>query len=351
MSELFKLFPAPTPARMRLASVGAAILLSALGSGCSSVPDSLNPVKWYEGVDAVVNPPEDPVADYGKDQPYPNLATVPARPATPPAAERAQIATGLVADRTNANYTEDTIRREVDPATPLPPPSFNRTTPRQQVADAPLAPGQPSAVVGGQAAPVQGYYPTQAAGQPVPTGYVNGNANLLTGPAPTASAATAERTTKPVTARPTETLPNGPLPAPGGVPNQPVQQAYASPGGHSSNPSAQVATIYFGGGAVLGLDDKSVLRQVADLYRLQGGHLRVIGHASAGASPASIKQSVTNLRIAGERADAVANELIRLGVPGASIVRNADTTPEPSYDPNSEEGKAAGRRVEIYLDY
>lgn len=367
MLEMPKLFPASSRAvhslaASRLTSVSAVIAFSLIATACSSLPDSLNPEKWYEGADAAVNPPSDPVADYGKDQPYPNLSTVPPRPAAAPPVERTAVANGLVADRTNAAYTEDTIRHEVDPATPLPAPSYAQTTAAPKVADAGLAAGQPGATVVGQTAvQPQGYYQTD--GAPVPTGYVNTNSNLLTGAAPSATAATAAQSApRDIPVRPTQGDPGVPPPAPAGVPNQATQLASLPPyspvpsvpaqTGYGNNSSAQIATIYFGSGAaVLGNDDKAVLRQVADLVRLQGGRLRVTGHASTGSATPSIKESVNNLRVSGERADVVTNELVHQGVPSASITQNAETGVEASLDPRSDEGKAAGRRVDIFLDY
>lgn len=93
-------------------------VLSALWvSGCSSVPDAVNPVEWYRGASGVVGgwfgddeqsadvPPEPgTVAQPG----YPNLATVPQRPqASTTAAEREAMTQGLIADRANARYSSE----------------------------------------------------------------------------------------------------------------------------------------------------------------------------------------------------------------------------------------------------
>ncbi|MDQ2764542.1 MAG: hypothetical protein M3Y22_14010, partial [Pseudomonadota bacterium] len=80
-------------------STGVAIL--ALLSGCSSLPSSINPVEWWHGLQGGAIAEQRPPPP-GADQPYPNLATVPAKPASPDMKLHQQIADALVADRANA---------------------------------------------------------------------------------------------------------------------------------------------------------------------------------------------------------------------------------------------------------
>jgi outer membrane protein OmpA-like peptidoglycan-associated protein len=142
--------------------------------------------------------------------------------------------------------------------------------------------------------------------------------------------------------QPIEAEPAPPLPAPPGVPNQPLTPPPARTPG-----SNQVAALYYDiGSSTLAKDDQAVLAQVAELYRLQGGHLRVIGHAPT-LPQSSIKDSLADLKIAGERADGVAAALIKLGVPAGSIDRQAIT----AFDPKVDTSVAIGRRTEIFLDY
>src|SRR3546814_20339266 len=92
---------AKAPVRRR-ATTAALVVAGALGvAGCSSVPDALNPVEWYEGASAAVGGVFDgdeaeagPAAgDPGRSEEtaHPNLGPVPARtpayprPAQPPA--------------------------------------------------------------------------------------------------------------------------------------------------------------------------------------------------------------------------------------------------------------------------
>jgi len=94
--------------RRRQALFFATALTLSLG-GCSSVPDALNPVEWYERSSEAVGSwfNEDDAEQTGDTGTYPNIATVPDKP-TPKtsSAERAKLREQLVADRENAQYDD-----------------------------------------------------------------------------------------------------------------------------------------------------------------------------------------------------------------------------------------------------
>ena len=99
-------------------------ILAAAGfglTGCSSMA-SMNPVDWWHGLQggplAETRPPPP-----NADAPYPSLGTVPPKPAVPDAATRARIASGLVADRANAQYTASLSPLQAAPAAGSPPPA------------------------------------------------------------------------------------------------------------------------------------------------------------------------------------------------------------------------------------
>ena len=131
-------------------ATGIAVLL-ALG-GCAG-PAVDGPVQWWhqlEGGRIAQDRPAPPNAD----APYPNLASVPARPTSTPSDIRAKIADGLVADRANAVYGASQV--PLLPAHPVivqhPPQMADassasmqaaeppRAAPRGKVAATPLAP-------------------------------------------------------------------------------------------------------------------------------------------------------------------------------------------------------------------
>ena len=92
----------------------------ALLAGCSSGKSSLNPVDWWHNLEGGKIAEERP-APPGADAPYPNLATVPSRPAPPDKDAMKQLTAALVADRTNAQHTAE--------AAPLPDPSSPAASP------------------------------------------------------------------------------------------------------------------------------------------------------------------------------------------------------------------------------
>ena len=108
----------------RIGGVATASLVGLLLGSCSTVPDELNPVVWYESVEDLVAGDENSAdqivitdADQqpvpGADEPFPNLSTVPDDvPETMPSGQRQAVASALVADREHARYTDEAVRRD-----------------------------------------------------------------------------------------------------------------------------------------------------------------------------------------------------------------------------------------------
>src|SRR5690242_3416374 len=98
-------------------------------SGCSSVPNAINPISWYRDAtglskndDLGKGENEENLAA-GGNQPYPNLASVPSPPdAQLSGIDRDRLKKSLVADRTNAQYSADNLRAG-DVASTVPPPA------------------------------------------------------------------------------------------------------------------------------------------------------------------------------------------------------------------------------------
>ena len=110
------------------------------------------------------------------------------------------------------------------------------------------------------------------------------------------------------------------------------------------------AVIYYGNGSArLSRRDKEVLRQVAEVQKLDNVVVRVVGHASLGAVTAKAK--IANFEIAYDRARVVADELIRLGVPEDHVFVASASDTEPAYSESTPNGAAANRRTDIYFEY
>ena len=126
-------------------------LLALLLAGCSSLPASMNPVSWWHDLQGGKIAEERPPPP-GADQPYPNLASVPPKPEAPDRAALANIATALIADRTNAQHAAAAApiadpslpsaspglfgRGTVPPPAPPPPPGAAQASATMAAADA-----------------------------------------------------------------------------------------------------------------------------------------------------------------------------------------------------------------------
>ena len=113
------------------------VALAAL-SGCGSVPASVNPVTWWhelQGGQIAEQRPPPP----GATDPYPNIASVPDRPAPLDPNIRRTIDQGLVADRANAQHEAA--------AAPIPDPAVERTRKRVKLHGEPPSPMDPRAAL------------------------------------------------------------------------------------------------------------------------------------------------------------------------------------------------------------
>jgi len=112
----------------------------------------------------------------------------------------------------------------------------------------------------------------------------------------------------------------------------------------------RIATLYFDdGSAKLSRDDIQALNEVAEIYRTQGGSIRVEGHASRPTKARSrVRHNLINYQVSGARVDAVVGALIQRGVPRERIGVLALSDNRPEFDDRGF-GEAANRRVVIYL--
>jgi len=146
------------------------------------------------------------------------------------------------------------------------------------------------------------------------------------------------------------------VPPPGWTPQAPATQvATAAP---PSGAPVQVAVIQFGPlSSELNGKDEAVLARVAQVQRSNGGKLRIIAHAAqdsaqsaAGGQPTEASAR-DNFEVSRQRALAVANQLMRLGVPANRIAAEAASDEEPAYETNTARGIAANRRAEIFVEF
>jgi outer membrane protein OmpA-like peptidoglycan-associated protein len=136
---------------------------------------------------------------------------------------------------------------------------------------------------------------------------------------------------------------------------QPVAPPARAPYGDtkSSGGNVQVAVIQFGAGSAgLTGNDFAVLQKVAEMQRNNRATVRIVAHAQQDASGSSADQAArANYEVSRQRALAVANQLVRLGVPANRIVAEAASDAEPAFETTSARGIAANRRAEIFVDF
>jgi len=114
----------------------------------------------------------------------------------------------------------------------------------------------------------------------------------------------------------------------------------------------KVGTIYFGSGsAVLGREDRAAIRRAVEAYRQRGGALRVVGHASSRTRDLDpMRHEMANFSISLDRANAVAREILRLGVDPAAVRVSAVSDTEPVTEEAMPSGEAGNRRAEILIE-
>lgn len=360
-------------------TTGSVVLTALLMAGCSSVPDAVNPVEWYKDVSGLVTGSGDSTTAGSNDRAvegeFPKVSSVPEPPKPMSPEERKDIARGLVADRANAKYTEDVIKRDGTPTRPLasapaagpraaavaPPPApveASRPEPVQPPAKAveaapPVAPPQalvtpppPAPVaVPGTAAPAA--RSVVAADVPPPPANVEDHyrRRLAESGQPPSAITNVEPPSRVLGDAPSLIAPAEAKAARGKGGARSMEQFDPSAAGASF----QVASIEFSqGSADLTSDDKAALKDVVQLYRKNGGSVRVVGHAPAGGD--SVESMMTGFDLSMKRANAVARELTRFGIPSRSLFVGARAEAAPSYAQTSSID-ASPDRTEIFVDY
>ncbi len=366
----------------RLAPVAVLGSLLLVG-GCSYVPDALNPAEWYKSTvdvftgndQAAANQPDTAKGGLanergkpppGADKPFPKLSTVPDRPvkglagdirnrryaeAVPRQGEatsrlRPEVKVAQAAQAAQAAKVAQITPKDVPAALRPPPPAM----PVKAVTPAPVTP--PS--IPPRPDELQKTFESDLA-QRLPTG---GPGNT---PAQGMKSIPAANTLPTFTpdrfgtviisaqgvelAAPPATI--GKLPPPSGVPTSRGAARSSLAGGGM----VKVATIMFANGSArLTARDVSILRQVELLLEQRGGTLRVVGYASGRTRNMDpISHKMVNFQISVKRANAVARELVRLGVRGGKIQVNARSDGSPLYYEFMPSGEAGNRRAEIYI--
>ena len=135
-----------------------------------------------------------------------------------------------------------------------------------------------------------------------------------------------------------------------------LQQGAATPGPSAyANPQGLPATavIFFPNDSVtLNAEGRSQVRAAVEQYKASGGvgFIRVVGHsASRTANMSAEKHMEIIFKKSQDRADAVAQEIIREGVPADKVLVEAVGDTQPVYYESMPKGEDGNRRAEIFL--
>jgi outer membrane protein OmpA-like peptidoglycan-associated protein len=336
----------------------------------------MNPVSWWHdlqgGKIAEQRPPPP-----GADQPYPNLATVPPKPAEPDRAALANIANALIADRTNTQHANAAApiadpssptaspalfgKGTVPPPPPPPPPGTPTASASLPAADAPAAPPSPAPPSPSQASATPAPVPAPAKAPvaavqsaalpppeasappavdtpaPAPAPATPAAATPVTAaPAPTTSspATATPATTAPLTppgasaqptaeAAPAPPLPTTPPPPPNltsGVPSAPPPAAAVPASPPPANAANTVSVTFVNGSAELPATAATTLKALAS--RRGTGIIAVTGYGDASSNDPDAQSAALTLGLS--RAQAMAAALTSAGVPRSAVQVDAE---------------------------
>jgi outer membrane protein OmpA-like peptidoglycan-associated protein len=381
---------------LRLAAVA---VLGIGASACSSVPDWVDPTTWLDDSSS------DQTADNG--QSAPDVADIPAKPQASTPDDQKQVADSLAADRKQANYSADQLQAgneasvapppadtapdtatastttssastEADNDTPagaLPP-----TEPRTQVASAEPPPPVQTTVSSSTMSSVNTTAVPQIQNGPMsdsalgfkqsaapslaadvtrftPSGVVNHfkqtaslNSDSSAVPATTSKSGHHRRHRSQAAEGGPEAMSGDVVANMDAIDSAPQAPAstYSDTNG---NPPA--AVVFFAGdGTTLNASSREKVKEAVADFKSKGGtgFIKVVGHASSRTSNMPLEAHLELIfRKSQERANAVAHEIIREGIPADKVLVNAVGDSQPVYYESMPKGEEGNRRAEIFF--
>jgi outer membrane protein OmpA-like peptidoglycan-associated protein len=116
---------------------------------------------------------------------------------------------------------------------------------------------------------------------------------------------------------------------------------------------APTAIVYFpGDGTALSAAAKAQVRSAAERFKTSGGEgaVRVVGHASSRTADMPVEKHLETIFDKSQaRANAVAQELIKDGVPASKVLIDAVGDSQPIYYESMPQGEEGNRRAEIFV--
>ncbi len=370
--------------------------LAALGIGasaCSTVPDWVDPTTWLDDS-------SNQTADNG--QAAPDLADIPSKPAASSTDDQKQVADSLAADRKAANYSADQLQAGNDTAAPPPtdspvPASSSSSSssssdtadndtpagalpspePRTQVASA--VPPAPTTVYNSTSASVS----TTAVPQ-IQNGPMSDSAlGFKTSSAPSLDPSVTHFTPSSVVSHFKQTASlnsdSSAVPATTTVSGHHRHHRASAEGGpeamsgdvvanmdvinsapqaplaaYSDNNGVPPAAVVFfpGDGTTLNSSAREKVKEAVADFKAKGstGFLKVVGHASSRTTNMPLDAHLALIfKKSQARANAVAHEIIREGIPADKVLVNAVGDSQPVYYESMPKGEEGNRRAEIFI--
>ncbi len=297
--------------------------VAALWAICSvlslSACESLNPLNWFGDEEH-----ESPYAGQeapGSDQDYPDVSSVPARPAE-----------GLIADTRDRLYEEDEKQQEQN---------RQETGIEQETAleDASLT---------ASGALLSSAEPTPAPVQPVIADTV---APLSAPPAPFDIDAPSQQVTPEPIAE--TTMDASSMDEPIRDETIITQWAAPTPKPEQRFVSMKMGTLFFPfGSSYISLDDRRHIKKVVDLANQKNARLRVVGHASSFTNDMPLlDHQLANFSVSLERAQAIANLILANGFDSDRLSVRALSDSAPLFLEVMPAGQRGNQRAEIHMEY
>jgi len=339
----------------------------------------------------------EPMAGEEQEAKTPDINSVPNEAPKPSIVNLDQAQEGLGSDSTNSQHTDETLTmpeqsaarpekpaeeapqtaEAVQPTAPETPAAAPTVTPDVTPTPAPAPVAEPAPTpapapvqVASTGTPQPGSTPFEPSGPlalaPGSLERNGGEATAQTGPASTAPTSIAATPLTGSSATPmTAMAPSTPSDSgvsvdysvlnglSSGAPTTSYRQTASAPmpSGSVAGVGQAVGYVYFNNGSSnLTAADRQVLQQVAQLQRMQGGVLRIIGHASARTgNMEALQQDQVNRDVSLERATAVARALVEYGVQPILVQVAAAGDDQTLYAESTPAGEAGNRRAEVYL--
>jgi len=386
---------------LRLAAV---LAVGVSAAGCSSVPDWIDPTSWVGDNSAQT------ADDSGQE---PDLADIPSKPHASTPDDQKQVADSLAADRSQATYSADALRAGNETSVPPPadaPPPDRSAAHANTEEDAQAAPSTPASSTAtdtvSSTMEVSAPPPTRVASVETPRAQSQRSPATMVSTSPAPSAASQSDTSlgfRPSSApaldpsvaqfvspsvlsryRQTASLsPDSAVAPPSatetkssgrhkrhksaegeGGPEQMSGDVVANmdavdgPGASlwayaDANGNAPAAVVFFpGDGTTLNASSRAKVKQVVQAYQAKGnqGFIKVVGHSSSRTPNMPMEKHLALIfQRSQDRANAVAHEIIREGVPADKVLVDAVGDSQPVYYESMPKGEEGNRRAEIFL--